>query len=185
VIDVSIGGYTASVRGTTDIAIQFTSQGRLVSFQDGETLGCNGAEPVRLTIGFDRSYPTSSAKGKLFTCTYRSGQQSARLQFRVPPAPTILTPTDGATIKRSGATSVHFQAEGTIEGIVALGNQTKAVAEIIAPGIASVDTSHFAPGPGHIILTQFPLVADASGAAFASFRANCTAMTSVDIVWAQ
>src|SRR5215469_6298349 len=85
-IDVSIGGYTASLPRTTDIAIQFTSQGRLVSFQDGETLACNGAEPVPLTAAFDRSYPTSSVAGKLFTCIYRSGQRSARLEFRVPSA---------------------------------------------------------------------------------------------------
>jgi hypothetical protein len=66
---------------------------------------------------------------------------------------------------------------------VALGVQEKAIAQITAPGLASVDTSHFAPDPGHISLTQFPLVGTAAASAFGSFQATCSAMTSVDIIW--
>jgi hypothetical protein len=182
-VGITIGGYTAPTRGTTEIAIQFLSQGRLVTFQKGETLACNGAAPTRLMTGFDQSYPTAAIAGKIFTCTYTSGKRSATLQFRVPTAPTILLPTDATAVPRSTSTMIHFQTEGNIEGIVALGAQDKAIAQITAPGVASVDTSHFSPGPGHISLTQFPPVADTAASAFAAFQVNCSAMTSVDIIW--
>jgi hypothetical protein len=180
---ITIGGYAAPTRGTTEIVIDFLARGRLVSFQNGETLACDGAAPTRLATGFDQSYPTPDIAGKIFTCIYTSGKRSATLQFRVPTAPVIVSPAGGSAVPRSTATLIHFQAEGSIEGIVALGSQDKAIAQITAPGVASVDTSHFSPGTGQISLTQFPLVADAAASTFASFQANCTAATSVDIIW--
>jgi hypothetical protein len=78
---------------------------------------------------------------------------------------------------------VHFQAEGPIAGIVALGAQDKAIAHITAPGIATVDTSQFATGAGQISLTQYPQIMDTSATAFSSLQLSCTAVTSVDIVW--
>jgi hypothetical protein len=182
-VGITIGGYAAPTRDTTEIAIHFLSQHRLVAFHQGETLACNGAAPTLLTTGFDQSYPTANIAGKIFTCTYTSGKRSATLQFGVPATPTILLPTSGTTVPRGNATRIHFQAEGNIEGIVALGAQDKAVAQITSPGVATVDTSHFAPGPGHIGLTQFPPVGDVAASAFASFQATCSAMTSVDIIW--
>jgi hypothetical protein len=152
-------------------------------FHKGETLACNGAAPTHLITGFDQSYPTAAIGGKIFTCIYTSGKRSATLQFRVPTAPAIVTPAGGTTIPRSTVTLIHFESEGNIEGIVALGVQNKAIAQITAPGVAIVDTSHFAPGPGHISLTQYPPVGDTAASAFASFQATCSAMTSVDIIW--
>jgi hypothetical protein len=182
-VGINIGGYAAATRDTTEIGISFSSQGRPVSFQNGETLACDGAAPTHLTTRFDQNYPTANIAGKIFTCTYTSSNRSATLQFRVPTAPTILTPADGTTVPRSTTTLIHFQAEGNIEGIVALGTQNKAIAQITAPGVASVDTSHFAPGPGQISLTQFPPVGDIAASAFASFQATCSAMTSVAVIW--
>jgi hypothetical protein len=95
----------------------------------------------------------------------------------------IVSPAERSTVPRSTATPIRFQAEGSVEGIVALGAQDKAIAQITAPGVADVDTSHFAPGTGQISLTQSPLVADTAAPTFASFQANCIAATSVDIIW--
>jgi hypothetical protein len=182
-VGINIGGYTASTRDTTEIAIHFLSQGRLVTFQQGETLACNGAAPSRLTTGFDLSYPSAAIADKVFACTYSSGKRSATVQFRIPSAPAILIPTAGTTVPRSTATPIHFQAKGNIEGIVALGARDKEIARITAPGVATVDTSHFSSGAGQISLTQFPLVTDVAASTFASFQASCSAMTSVDIIW--
>jgi hypothetical protein len=180
---VTMGGYTPSTQGITEIAIQFLSQGRLVSFQKGETLACNGAGPVRLTTGFDQRYPTSAIAGRRFVCTYASGHSSARIQFLLPRSPAILTPTEGATVARSATTIVDFQGEGDIAGIVAVGFQDKASAHVIGPGTATVNTSQFAAGLGQIALTQYPQVTDASASAFASFQLTCTAMAAVDVIW--
>lgn len=182
-VGITIGGYTASSRGTTEIAIQFMSQGHLVMFQNGEALACNGAKPMRLMTGFDQRYPTATISGQMFSCTYTSGHSSAHIQFLIPRAPTILVPADRTTVAPSAATVVHFQADGEISGIVALGAQDKAIAHITAPGIATVDTSQFAAGTGHISLTQYPQITDASAPAFASLQLSCTAMASVDVVW--
>jgi hypothetical protein len=180
---VTMGGYTDSTRGTTEIAIQFLSQGRLVSFQKGETLACDGAGPIRLTTEFDQSYPTSAVAGRRFDCTYESGHSSAHIQFVLPRSPALLTPTEGTTVARSVTTIVHFQAEGDIAGIVALGSQDKAIAHVTGPGTATIDTSHFTAGPGQIALTQYPHLTDASAPAFASFQLTCTAMAAVGIIW--
>jgi hypothetical protein len=54
---------------------------------------------------------------------------------------------------------------------------------VTSPGIATVDTSQFAIGPGQITLTQYSRITDASATAFAAFQVICTAMTSVDVTW--
>ncbi|MEO7001429.1 MAG: hypothetical protein ABI068_06480 [Ktedonobacterales bacterium] len=182
-IGITIGGYDAASRNLTEIAVQFTANGRLVQFQKGEMLACGGAAPVVLTTGFDHRYPTAAVAGRPFTCVYTSGKTTANLQFMVPNAPAIIAPIEGATVARSGATLVHFQAKGAIEGIVALGSQSKVVAVITAPGIASVDTSKLNAGSGSVTLTQFPSVGGLSARAFASVHANCTAIAQTEVIW--
>jgi len=182
-IGVNIGGYAAATRAITEIAIQFTSNGRLVQFTKGETLSCNGASPIHLTTEYDQQVATPNVAHALYTCVYTSGHSSGVIQFRVPGAPQLLSPTEGASIVRGSATPVRFQAQGALEGIVALGTQSKAIAHITAPGVAAVDTSHFAAGAGSIALTQFPAVADAAATAFASLHANCTAIAQIDVTW--
>ena len=183
-VGVTIGGYDAASRNTTEIAILFLSQGRLVQFTKGETLACNGAAPTPLTTSFDGKYPTSVIVGVLFTCIYRSGGATATLQFQVPGAPTILAPTEWASVARSFTTPVRYQAQGDIEGIVALGTQQKTIATITTPGQAVLDTNAFTAGAGSIALTQFPTVAEAKAPAFASLQTNCTAIAQVDVTWA-
>ena len=184
---ITIGGYDSSTRSITEIAIQFFSHaapGRLVSFQKGEMLACQGEAPVPLGTGFDQRYPTATVAGRSFTCRYISGQSAATLQFLIPRAPTIHSPTEGATVARSRATPIRFQADGAVEGIVALGAKDKAIAQVDAPGVASVDTSQFAAGSGTIALTQFPRVVKATATAFASFQTHCTAVAQIEVTWA-
>ncbi len=182
-VGVTIGGYDPAQRETTEIAVQFLSNGRLVQFQKGETLACAGAEPVRLATGFDQRYPTAAVVGKPFRCTYTSGKTSGVITFQVPMAPVILSPTEGAAVAREAATPIRFQAAGGSMSIVALTTQAKAIASVSAPGVASVDTSQFPAGLGSITLNQSPAVTHTSGAAFASFHVYCTAIAQTSVIW--
>ncbi len=182
-IGVTIGGYDATSRDTTEIAIQFLYNGRLVQFTKGETLACNGAKPTALTTGFDQKYPTLTVANTLIACTYTSGHTSGTLQFRIPSGPVILSPIEGASVARSGATLVRFQAQGALSGIVALGIQQKAIAHITEPGVATADTSRFVAGVGSISLSQYPTITGAEAPAFASLQTNCTAIAQTDVTW--
>lgn len=182
-IGVTIGGYEAATGAITEIAIQFLSNGRLVQFIKGETLSCNGGVPIHLTTGYDQQAATATVANTLYTCRYTSSHDSATIQFRVPSAPMLLSPAEGASVVRSSVTQVRFQALGALEGIVALGTQSKAIARVIAPGVATVDTSQFAAGAGSIALTQFPAVTDAAASAFASLHVNCTAIAQIAVTW--
>lgn len=183
VVGVTEGGYDASTAAMTEISIQFFFQGNLVRFQNDETLACNNAGATHLITGFDQMYPTVNVAGKAFSCTYTSGQYTTPLQFFIPSIPRILTPTQGASMIRSSATVIQFQGEEPISGIVASGRQDKAVAVITASGTATVDTSHFNAGQGSIALTQYPSITNVTASAFASFRANCTAIAQVNVTW--
>lgn len=182
-IGVTIGGYDAASRTTTEIAVQFTSGGRLVQFTKGETLACNGAQPTAISTGFDEKLPTSAVVNTSIICVYTSGHTTGSIRFQVPSAPTLISPTEGASVVRSAATPVRYQAQGALEGIVALGTQQKAIAHVTTAGQAVVDTSAFTAGPGSIALTQFPTVAGAEAPTFASLHTNCTAIAQVDVTW--
>lgn len=183
-VGITIGGYDAASRNTTEIALQFTSGGRLVQFTKGETLACTGAQPTNLTTSFDHKYSTSAVANSLITCAYTSGHATASIRFQVPSAPAILAPTEGASVARGYTTPVSYQAQGDIEGIVALGTQQKTIATLTTPGQATLDTAAFSTGPGSIALTQFPTVAGAMAPAFASLQTNCTAIAQVVVTWA-
>jgi hypothetical protein len=182
-IGISMGGYDSASAGTTTIAILFFSGTRAVQFQRGETVACHGDRPQLLSTSFYALYPTASVAGAPFVCVYTSGKTTAQLRFTIPAAPTILTPTAGATVQRSTTTAIHYRAAGTISGIVALGRTNKAIAHLYANGMASVDTNHFATGPGSIALTQFPTVVNATAPAFASIQAGCSAIAYNNVTW--
>jgi hypothetical protein len=184
VIEITEGGYDATAASTTDIAIQFISHGRLVAFRNDETIACNRSPAIPIGTGFDGRYATTDIVGTHFTCIYTSGQNQATIQFLVPLAPTILSPTQGAMVKRSSATPIHFQGGSPDATIAAFATQNKAIAQIVASGMASVDTSRFTAGPGSITLTQFLTSAQAAAPAFATFHVTCTAIAHQDVVWA-
>lgn len=182
-VDINIGGYDVSQRGMTSIGVHFLAHGRLVLFQKGETLACGGAAPVRLSTGIDQSYPSSAVAGKMFSCLYTSGKTSGVITFQIPMAPVLLSPAAGATVARSAATPIHFQAGGGALTIVVFATDAKGLANVSGPGVASVDTSRFTAGSGGVLLNQSPTVAHASANAFASYTIYCVAITQTAVIW--
>jgi len=183
-VNISMGGYDATTSATTDLIVSFSANNRAVLFQKGETLTCNDEQPTQLTTWIEHRYASAAVSDKVFTCIYTSGQNAASIHFRMPTAPSILDPSQGATVTRSTSTPIHFTATGNITAIVALGVRDKAIARITTTGTASVDTSQFAAGAGSINLTQYPTVTEGTAAAFASFRTNATAIARSDVTWA-
>jgi hypothetical protein len=182
-VGVTLGGYDAATRDEANIAVQFLSKGRLVRFQKGETLACNGGKPQRFETAVEETVPLATIAGKPFRCTYTSGQKTATLQFSMPSASAILSPSERANIVRSAHIPIQFQASGPNLVIVALGQQDKAVAQITSAGVATVDTSGFRVGVGSLVLTANPVVANTTAPAFATFTVFCTTVAQADVMW--
>ena len=89
---LSVGGYDASTRNITEMAVSFSSQGRRIRFVADETLTCNGVALPRGGGTFDAKVPTDTFAGKLVTCNYRSGPSLGTIAFTAPVAPAIVSP---------------------------------------------------------------------------------------------
>lgn len=189
-INVTMGGYDRTTRGTTMIGLDFQSSGRPVQFAGQERLTCNGTiMPLHNRIAkFDvAEVLTSSLEGKVFSCTYSAGSATATLVFTVPSAPVIRSPQDFAQLPRRTNTLISYHAQGgKLLGIVALGPFAKALAHLDIPGKmqATVDTSAFPKGPGTISLSQaLAFQVTQTGVPFKSLFAGGTAMAMVDVTW--
>jgi hypothetical protein len=189
-INVTMGGYDRTTRGTTMIGLDFQSSGRPVQFAGQERLICNGTiMPLHNRIAeFDVAEAlTSSLEGKVFSCTYSAGSATATLVFTVPSAPVIRSPQDFAQLPRRTNTLISYHAQGgKLLGIVVLGPFAKALAHLDIPGEmqATVDTSAFPKGPGTISLSQaLAFQVTQTGVPFKSLFAGGTAMAMVEVTW--
>ena len=112
-LNVTIGGYEPTTRGTTSVSLSFSSNGRLVQFAGHERLTCNGtAVPLQKQVtSFQVAQaPTSTLEGHPFSCTYSAGGISATLMLTIPYAPVIRSPQDLAQVPRS-PTSLPMKCE--------------------------------------------------------------------------
>lgn len=189
-INVTMGGYDRTTRGTTMIGLDFQSNGQPVQFAGQERLTCNGAiMPLhnRVAVFEVAEGLTSILEGKAFSCTYSAGSASATLVFTVPSAPVIRSPQDFAQLPRKTNTLISYHVQGgKLLGIVALGPFAKALAHLDTPGKmqATVDTSAFSKGPGTISLSQaLDFQVTQTGVPFKSLFAGGTAVAMVEVIW--
>ncbi len=189
-INITMGGYDRTTRGTIMIGLGFQSNGRPVQFAGQERLTCNGAiMPLhnRVAVFEVAEGLTSIFEGKAFSCIYSAGSASATLVFTVPSAPVIRSPQDFAQLPRRTNTHISYHVQGgKLFGIVALGPFAKALAHLDTPGKlqATVDTSAFPKGPGTISLSQaLDFQVTQTGVPFKSLFAGGTAMAMVEVTW--
>jgi hypothetical protein len=186
-LHLSVGGYDASTRNLTELAIMFSSQGRWVQFVADESVTCNGIALPRGGGTFDVKVPSDTFAGRLVTCTYISGRSSATITFSAPLAPAILSPQENVALARSTRTVVTFRIGGhsTMFYVVALGRSSKAWAnpEGTRPTQALLDTSAFLPGPGFVTLSQFFDLPDLRGPGFQSLEAHGQAIQQTSVTW--
>jgi hypothetical protein len=185
-LSLMVGGYDAATRDITEMAIGFSSQGRLVQFVGDERMSCNGTVLPRGGGTFDVKVPTEALAGKTVRCTYTSGQSSATLAFSFPAAPAILSPGEHAVIARSRTTLVRFRVGGqtTMFYITALGPNSKAWAQPGAvPAQVTLDTSRFSPGPGVIALRQSFTLPDLVAPGFESADGRGDAVLQNAVTW--
>lgn len=189
-INVTMGGYDPTTRETTSVGLSFSSNGRLVQFAGHERLTCNGiAVPLQNQVASLQvvQAPTSTLEGRPFSCTYSAGGTSATLLLTIPYAPVIRSPQDRAQVPRSTHTLITYEVRSEkLLGIVALGPEAKAIAELDTPSRmhATVDTSTFSTGAGSLSLTQtLNLQVTQTGAPFKSLGAGGTAMTMITVTW--
>ena len=187
---VKMGGYDRTTRETTTVSISFSSKDRIVQFAGDERLTCN-SKTILLhnQVGSLQivEAPTGTLGRQPFSCTYSAGGVSATLTLTIPYAPVIRSPQDLAQLPRSTHTLITYDAQGgKLLGIVALGPQSKAIAQVDTPHPlqATVDTSTFPPGPGSLALTQTlaPQITQ-SGTPFKSLSARGDAVALIDVTW--
>jgi hypothetical protein len=186
-LHLSVGGYDATTRNMTEIAISFSSQGRWVQLVAGESVTCNGIALPRGGGTFDVKVPTDTLAGKRVACTYTSGRSSATMAFTMPVAPAILSPQDNVELARSTRTAVAFRIGGhsTMFWVIALGPNSKAWSypSGVRPTHALLDTSAFLPGRGSIALNQFFDLPDLHGSGFQSVEAQGHASQQISLTW--
>jgi hypothetical protein len=189
-VSITIGSYDPNAGEMTTVALGFQSGDKVVQFTGNERLTCSGTDlPVhdRAAIFQVADGPTAALEGRAIKCTYSAGGVSATIVLTIPRAPAILAPHAEAQVQRAAKTLITYQAfGGQLLGIVALGPNNKALAQLNTPGPgqAIVDTSAFQAGPGTLALTQaldVPLTQ--TGAAFAAVQTNGQAEVAVTITW--
>jgi len=186
-LSLNVGGYDASTRNLTELAISFSSQGRWVQLVADESVTCNGIALPRGGATFDVKVSTETFAGKLVTCTYVSGRSSGTITFTAPVAPAILSPTDSVALARSSRTAVTFRIGGhsTMFYVIALGRNSKAWSYPAgsSPTRALLDTSAFAPGPGFVALSQSFDLPDLRATGFQSLDAHGQATQQNSVTW--
>lgn len=182
------GGYDAASRNISELAIGFSAQGHPVQFVGSETVICNGAVLPRGGGTFDTKLPTENLAGKQLTCTYKASTHTASFTFTAPPALSIVSPLEQATVARSSRTLIRFQVGGnsTMFYVIALGANQKAWTYPVGstPTQATVDTSAFSPGRGSITLSQSFTLSDLHGTGFASVDGHGDAVQQNAVTWA-
>jgi len=184
---LTVGGYDASTRNVTELAISFSSHGRPIQLVADETVTCNGVALQRGGGNFDVKVSTDTLAGKLVTCTYRSGPSAGTIAFTMPVAPAILSPQENVGLPRSPRTAVAFRigGHGTMFYVIALGPNTKAWSSPVGtrPTQALLDTSAFSPGPGFVAFSQFFDLPDLHGMGFQSLDAHGQAIQQISVTW--
>jgi hypothetical protein len=185
---LSVGGYDASTRNVTEMAVSFSSQGRRIGFVAGETLTCNGLALQRGGGTFDLKVSTDTFAGKGVTCTYRSGPNLGTIAFTAPVAPAILSPQENSVVTRSARTPVTFRIGGhsTMFYVIALGPSSKAWSDPAGtrPPQVLLDTRAFLPGPGFVALNQFFDLLDLHSTGFQSVELHGQAVQQIGVTWA-
>jgi hypothetical protein len=183
---LTVSGYDAATRDTTEVDVVFASQGRTVRFVAGERLACNGLGLPSYGTNFDLKVPAQLFSGKLITCTYTSGTRVATFTFTAPLAPAILSPHDDAPVARSPQTPVAYRlAPDWAYSVIALGPSTKAWTPTARaqPNPVLVNTSALSPGPGSIALTQFFTLSDLRGSEFLAVEGRGEATYAIPVTW--
>jgi len=172
-LNLTIGGYDASTRDITELDIGFLHQGRGVQFVAGEHITCNGLTIPSFGANFNLKAPSATFSGKLVTCVYYSGKTSATFSFTAPLAPAILSPQEGAQVRRGRQTPVSYRVspDGPYY-VIALDAPQKAWTPTSAsqPNPVMLNTSAFPAGPGSIAINQFFTLPDLRGPAFQSVQ---------------
>lgn len=187
-VSVSVSGGVPWSNPRTFVNVQFLSHGEAISFHANETLACDGSPTLTLSDRLTHlGYPTSEVASRPFSCLYTSKGRSAQFAVLIPAAPEITSPAEGAHVPRAQATTITFTASSANAEIDAFsGPDTPpgdGIAQVIASGTASIDTSHFIAGPGLIRIEETPSARVIATGNFASVAAECSANTQVHVTW--
>ncbi|MGZ6392283.1 MAG: hypothetical protein ACXWQZ_23840, partial [Ktedonobacterales bacterium] len=180
----------------TDVGLSFSQGEQIVQFAGNERVTCNGAELAlknRAATFQILHAPVTQAAGTTVRCDYAAGGEVATVSLQIPSPPAITSPHSGAHIARGMQTLITYRFDsttGSMMGIVALAvptsAQPKAIAKLNTPGPlqATVDTSHFAPGPGSLALTATlaPHIMS-SGVSFKSVNSGGSVMATTAVTW--
>ncbi len=173
---------------TTSIEVYFSVPGHLIAFHGGETLACNGAAPMTLGNKYvTLKYPTAAVAGKPFACVYTSRGHTAQIQALLPPAPQLLSPTQGATVLRQAALLVTYRDISGKAEIDAFSGANippeDTSVKITTPGSMTIDTTNFTAGPGRIEIDETPAVRVLSTGGFHSFIVQPNAFAEAQVTW--
>lgn len=187
-VAVNMGGYDDSTRDKTSIDVFLQHNGRPVQFIEGEHVDCGGVPLTRFTGSFEAGYSTAAIAGRVMTCAYTSGQQSATFTFGVPQPLGVLSPREHERVPHGPNTVIKYGggADNTL-WVVAISPSAKAFAkpDAITATSATLDTSPLLTGDGSITLTDpnnVPL-AELQGSQFQSIAGSSRRVTSIAVLW--
>ncbi len=193
---VNMSQESADTQNMTMVGLSFSQGDRIVQFAGNERVTCNGADLAlknRAATFQIVHAPTAQVAGTTVRCDYTAGGAVASVSLQIPAPPAITSPQSGERVTRSTQTLLTYrfdQTTGSMMGLVALAvptsPQPKAIAKLNTPGPlqATIDTSHFAPGPGSIILTMsLTPQLTTSGASFKSVNSGGNATVSTAVTW--
>lgn len=193
---VNVEQLTGDAQLMTDVGLSFSQGENIVQFAGNERVTCNGVDLAlknRAATFAILNAPASQVAGTTVRCDYTAGGAVANVSLWIPAPPAITSPQSGAHVARGTQTLITYRFDsttGSMMGIVALSvptsAQPKAIAKLNTPGPlqATVDTSHFAPGPGSLALTASlaPHIVS-SGQSFKSVNAGGSAMATTAVTW--
>lgn len=193
---VNVEQVTGDAQLMADVGLSFSQGEQIVQFAGNERVTCNGADLAlknRAATFQILHAPVTQAAGTTMRCDYTAAGGVASISLRIPSPPAITAPHSGAQIARGMQTLITYRFDsttGSMMGIVALAvptsAQPKAIAKLNTPGPlqATVDTSHFAPGPGSVVITASlaPHIVS-SGLSFKSMNAGGSVMATTAVTW--
>jgi hypothetical protein len=170
------------------IMVKFSAPGHAIAFRDGETLACDGAEPVTLENSLiNLTYPNAAAVAdKPFACSYTSKAHTSTFQVLLLPTPQILSPTQGATVRRQPALLVTYQNtsdNAAIQAFSRLSASPNMPVGAAASGSIAIDTTNLNAGPGEIYLQESPIVPVLATGDFHTFTVEAHGVAEAQVIW--
>jgi hypothetical protein len=172
--------------GKVPIVVQFFTGSTMVQLASTTGVSCNSVGMTWNGLGYGARVPLASP-GTTYSCTHTRNGVNSTTTLTVPARPSILTPTNGASVARTSSMTITYVADGGtgMRAVASDGMTAQGGAHEPEPDngtFTDLDTSGMQAGPGTLGIVR-ELSFAGSGSAFQSVTVKYSTGAHVNVTW--